>query len=325
MQTSCKRLRIDHLIHMSIEAAPQQSFDDLADTACDLLDLCRNSGLEVGPESKMIELAIGAQNYTRLEKLIARVNAKRSQPQHGSVDASTASHGSAAYAARHSEPDTSSVAEPQFRIQTHNATIPAIRTTPEHYAERASLASFPAVPAYHVEPRNRRGPKPSLPRPSILVTTADVSSSRPDCGRDCKYPALRKFVFEQGLFALENGTLNDITIKSIVQKYKAAHPEDKMPNTIHACFQWDTLCNAVMANDVTLLTMQRQRAPTRDANTMQEKLLLRPELGPVVDWCMAWIRETRRAGGNPQPCKSVISSQTVAAERVPPVPSFGLP
>ena len=107
-----KRLRIDHLIHLANEAAPIQTFDDLADTACDLLDLCRNSGLEVGPESKMIELAIGAQNYTRLEKLIARVNAKLSQPQHGSVDASTASHGSAAYAARHSEPDTSSVAEP---------------------------------------------------------------------------------------------------------------------------------------------------------------------------------------------------------------------
>ncbi len=28
---------------------------------------------------------------------------------------------------------------------------------------------------------------------------------------------------------------------------------------------------------------------------MQDKLSLRPELEPVVDWCMAWIRETRRA------------------------------
>ena len=156
MQTSCKRLRIDHLIHMSNEAAQLQSFDDLADAACDLLDLCRDSGLEVGPETKMIEFAIVERNYTRLEKLFARVNAKYSKLQHGSVDASTASQGSAAYAARHSEPDTSSVAEPQNRIQTHNATIPAIRTTPEHYAEHASLATFPAVPEYHVTPKNKR-------------------------------------------------------------------------------------------------------------------------------------------------------------------------
>jgi hypothetical protein len=127
------------------------------------------------------------------------------------------------------------------------------------------------------------------------VTTADVSSSRPDCGRDCRYPALRKFVFEQGLLALENKSLNDISIKSIVQRYKAAHPEEDLPNTIHACFQWESLSKAVMANDMTLLTMQRQRAPTRDAPTIQEKLLLKPELEPVVDWCMAWIRETRRA------------------------------
>jgi hypothetical protein len=33
----------------------------------------------------------------------------------------------------------------------------------------------------------------------------------------------------------------------------------------------------------------------RDVKTMQEKLSLRPELEPVVDWCMAWIREARRA------------------------------
>jgi hypothetical protein len=180
-------------------AAPLPTFDDLADTACDVLDLCRNRGLAVGPETKLIEIAMEERNCTRLEKLIARVNAKL---QDGSVGASSASQGSAASAAiaPHYEPDTSSVAEPQNRIQTHNA------------AEHASLATFPAVPAYHVEQRqlqrNKRGPKP---RPNILVTTADVSSSRPDSGRDCKHPALRNFAFDHGRVHLRNGTLYDIT------------------------------------------------------------------------------------------------------------------
>ena len=127
-----KRLRIDHLIHLANEAAPIQTFDDLADTACDVLELCRQQGLAVGPETTLIEMAMKERSCKRLEKLIARVNAKL---QHGSVGASSAplSQGSAASAAiaPHYEPDTSSV---------------------------ASLATFPAVPEYHVEQRNRRGP-----------------------------------------------------------------------------------------------------------------------------------------------------------------------
>jgi hypothetical protein len=251
---------------MADEAAPLAipTFDDLADSALDVLELCRRQGLLVGPETALIEMAMKERNCARLEKLIARVNAKL---QADSVEASSASQGSAASAAiaPHYEPDTSS---PHLMAHYEPDT-----------SSVASLATFPAVPAYHVEPRNRRGPKP---RPHIQVATACVSSSRPDSGRDCKYPALRKFVYEQGLEHLKSGTLNDITMKSIVQKYKAAHPEDAMPNTIHACFQWDTLHKAVMNNDMTLLTLQRHRAPTRNVFTMEEKLLLRPDLEPVV-------------------------------------------
>ena len=50
MLNSNKRLRIDHLIHMSEEAPP--ILDDLMDTACDLLDSCRDRGIEIGPEAK---------------------------------------------------------------------------------------------------------------------------------------------------------------------------------------------------------------------------------------------------------------------------------
>jgi hypothetical protein len=96
MLTSSKPLRIDHLIHMSDEAAPLPTFDDLADTACDLLDRCRERGLAVGPETKLIEIAMEAQNCTRLEQLISRVKAKL---QNGSLGTSSASQGSAAYAA----------------------------------------------------------------------------------------------------------------------------------------------------------------------------------------------------------------------------------
>ncbi len=74
-----KRLRIDHLIHMSGEAAPPTAplgIDALMDSACDVLELCRDRGLAIGPETKMIEKAFDERNLARLENLIARVEAK---------------------------------------------------------------------------------------------------------------------------------------------------------------------------------------------------------------------------------------------------------
>jgi hypothetical protein len=126
-----KRLLFDSLIHMSDEATPPQAppcIHDLMDSACDCLDLCRDRGLEVGPETKMIEIAIGERNSARLQKLIARVEAKIRKHDAASVCASSASPVSAAI-----EPNTSSEAEIQNRIQTHNADL-------------ASPATFAAVP-----------------------------------------------------------------------------------------------------------------------------------------------------------------------------------
>ncbi len=120
-----KRLRIDYLIHMSNEAAPPTAplcIDDLMDSACDCLDLCRERGVEIGTERKMIEKekAFNERNSARLEKLIARVEAKLQKFDPASVGASSASPVSAAIE-RPIEPDTSLVAESQNRIQTHNA------------------------------------------------------------------------------------------------------------------------------------------------------------------------------------------------------------
>jgi hypothetical protein len=73
MLNSNKRLRIDHLIHMSEEAPP--TLDDLMDTACDLLDSCRDRGIDIGPEKIMIERAMTEGNSARLEQHIARIKA----------------------------------------------------------------------------------------------------------------------------------------------------------------------------------------------------------------------------------------------------------
>ena len=133
MLNSNKRLRIDHLIHMSEEAPPTPpTLDDLMDNACDLIDSCRDRGIEIGPEAKMIEIAIEARNSARLEKVIARITAKIQKSDDASIGASSASLGSAAIEpyTSHSlgsaaiEPYTSSVAAVSpNRIPTYNETV----------------------------------------------------------------------------------------------------------------------------------------------------------------------------------------------------------
>jgi hypothetical protein len=94
MLISNKRLRIDHLIHMSEEAPP--ILDNLMGTACHLLDSCRDRGIDIGPEKIMIERAMNEGNSARLETLIARIKAKIQKSDAASVGASSASQGSAA-------------------------------------------------------------------------------------------------------------------------------------------------------------------------------------------------------------------------------------
>jgi hypothetical protein len=150
---SNKRLRIDHLIHMSDEP---RCIDELMDSACDCMDLCRDRSLDIDTERIMIDKALSERHVARLEKLIARVQARLQKFDAASVGASSVSP-------EQIEPETSSsVAESQNRIPIRNA-------------DQASLAPIPAGPEYHVAPKTKRGPKPKL---QILVTTAGVSSPR---------------------------------------------------------------------------------------------------------------------------------------------------
>ncbi len=79
----------------------------------------------------------------------------------------------------------------------------------------------------------------------------------------------------------------------IIDKFKAANPLAVVPASLHACIQWDNFIRAVKHNDIALLELKRPRDPTREVKEMKDKLSLRPDLAPVVDWCMAWIRGTR--------------------------------
>ena len=246
MLNSNKRLRIDHLIHMSEEAPP--TLDDLMDNACDLLDSCRDRGIDIGPEAKMLEIAIEARNSARLEKLIARITAKIQKSDAASIGASSASLGSAAIEpyTSHSlgsaaiEPYTSSVAaESPNSIPTYNAGLPSLATLPAIPCN-SGIPTLPAIPEF---PRRRRGPKPRGPR--IHLVTGGPSS--PDCGHEpssshsCKHEAFRLYAYTTGKRHQEEGRLGEITFKQIIDDYVAANPGNVLPKSIAQSLQWDTL------------------------------------------------------------------------------------
>jgi hypothetical protein len=279
---SQKRLRIDHLIHMDEPLC----IDTLMDSACDCIELCRDRGLNVESEIKMVNKAFDERNSARLEQLIARVQARLQKFDAASVGASSASpvQNSPAITIQSEWAVTSSsVAESQNRIPipyaSSSVTSSSVAESQTRIripnADQASLAPFPAGPEYHVAPRTKRGPKPKI---LIRVTTDGVSSPPGEAPAprryktSCKYDAFRQFAFDLGKKHLERKTLGQITIKSIIAAYEEAH--QKLPRTMNASLQWDTLHRAVAANDINLLHLRRIRDPTRDAKTMQEKLSL---------------------------------------------------
>ena len=154
---SNKRLRIDHLIHMADEPL---CIVTLMDSACECMELCRDRGLNIDLEIKMINKAFDERNSARLEQLIARVQARFQKFDAAKVGASSASP---VQNSLQIEPETSSsVAESQNRIQIR-------------YADQASLAPFPTSSSV-AESQN-----------SIQIRNADQASSSKSCRAGISY------------------------------------------------------------------------------------------------------------------------------------------
>jgi hypothetical protein len=129
-----------------------------------------------------------------------------------------------------------------------------------------------------------------------------VGQSSPLCKHElssspfCKHEHFRLYAFATGQRHLKQGSLGQITFKQIINDYNAANPAAVLPKSIQQSLQWDTFKAALMQNDYDMFVLRRARDPVREATRMQDKLSLRPDIAPVVEWCMAWIQAARRQG-----------------------------
>ena len=48
-----------------------------------------------------------------------------------------------------------------------------------------------------------------------------------------------------------------------------------------------------------MLPMARSVAEVKKLNTLEEKLNLRKDLRPLIDWCITWIQSERKEGKSP--------------------------
>ncbi len=87
-------------------------------------------------------------------------------------------------------------------------------------------------------------------------------------------------------------------MKQIINDYNATNPTVTLPKSIQQSIQWDTFRAALVEDDYDMFVLRRTRNPVREVTGMQYKLSLRPDLAPVVNWCMAWImiRAAHRQG-----------------------------
>ncbi len=278
-----KRLRIDHLIHISDEAAPPTApvcINDLMDSACDCLDLCRDRGVEIGPDIIMIEKAMNERNSARLEKLIAGVEAK---------------------------------------LKTFNAVLVPLRRlrclrrlsgklSPKLLQKRNSKTAFKLImPTYlllrhflrwHFLQRGAQDHEFLWPRrvprcrchhhvPLFLYIQAWCFSTI--CLRHWKKAPDRRPAWKSHLESNYRRMPSSESFGTPTEVFSRLDPMGNVSLCCHA--EWCQLASPER--------LKRHRDPTRDVTTMQEKLTSMPDLAPVVDWCMACIREKRLNYVNP--------------------------
>jgi hypothetical protein len=125
-----------------------------------------------------------------------------------------------------------------------------------------------------------------------MMTSSDSSQFAP-----CKYAALREFIFATERKQMAQGILGKVTLTSIVEDFRKANPLAELPCSLLSYLIWDEVLAAVTHNDINMLSMRRLRNPIRDVVSMHDKLRQRPDLAPMVDWCMAWISTGALGGG----------------------------
>ncbi len=91
------------------------------------------------------------------------------------------------------------------------------------------------------------------------------------------------------------------------------------PSSMHHYFDRDIWAAAVCADDANMFRAKRVKQPVKEAGSLVDKIRLKPELGPFVDWCAAWLRnahEHDRLTSGPLKAAFEAAQEAAAADAV---------
>jgi hypothetical protein len=112
-----------------------------------------------------------------------------------------------------------------------------------------------------------------------------------------KLAEFRKFAFAKGRRLLQEGDLTQTSLAAVIKEYRTLHPD--APASLRSTITTEGWKAAVRENNIDMLTMARSVAEVKTKTTLEEKLNIRSDLRPLIDWCITWIQSERKAGRSP--------------------------
>jgi hypothetical protein len=79
----------------------------------------------------------------------------------------------------------------------------------------------------------------------------------------------------------------------VFNAFKKAKPEIPTPIQMHHYFSRAEWIQAVTSGDSSTFTARRQKTPVLTASTIEEKLIISPDLAPVCTWCAQWLQAAK--------------------------------
>ena len=103
-------------------------------------------------------------------------------------------------------------------------------------------------------------------------------------------PAFTQFALEYGQTQYKRlGSLTGVIDTAVFNAFKTERPEIPTPIQMHHYFNRGEWIQAVTTGNSSAFSARRQKTPVLTASTIEEKIVILPDLAPVCTWCAQWL------------------------------------
>ena len=288
----CKRVHVSNLLNSTTMMEQDTAFldiDDVAMMAAGLLDQFRDRGMNDTLQRNVANRALDQNNLEKLRSLVAKFKADIRAHDAKVAEAQLALSGAAG--------SEGCEAESSFPP-------PRSESASEMSAAEDNTRGSGTIPKGDTRIRGRRdlSHRRANQTISVLAAARAIGGAARKAAPllspvQIKLAEFRKFAFEKGRKLLQEGDLNQTRLAAVIKEYRTLHPD--APASLRSTITTEGWKAAVRENNIDMLTMARSVAEVKTKTTLEEKLNIRSDLRPLIDWCITWIQSERKAGRSP--------------------------